>query len=359
MLKEQSETLFEPTTTVDQPIETKGKTATGALGEISDVEAAARCLKDYVSAHDDGTKMFRFLSALAAEVLADLKKGRTGEVSTKSIFLTLNPKGDPENASNRISGNWNDWVRKSEARLTGLQDFAANRGLAFYPWPVKRGDSKGGAGRPTQYAIEAVPFESRAQDNPASAASNPPHADIRYIRETTPKAAWWARWYFSNEFHFTGWRRLLFLTPAILALLSALLVFLVVWLTLAHQQAILPNRILVLVATVAIFGFIAWRLVASVGRLGDKRIIMAPDILLNFSEYGVQLELTRIDNTPGSASRLGLVRYAATCPICGARVLLASGGSEFHGRLVGRCKESPDEHVFSFDRVTRSGKFLR
>jgi len=185
------------------------------------------------------------------------------------------------------------------------------------------------------------------------------HADIDYIRETTPKPAWWASWFFSKEFHLTGWRRILFLTPAILMLIVALGVFLIVWLTLSHQQAIPPNRILVLVATAAAAGYFAWRMVSGVGRLGDKRIIMAPDILIGFREYGVQLELTRIDSTPGAASRLGLVRYAATCPICGAKVQVESGGREFHGRLVGRCQESPDEHVFSFDRIARAGKNLR
>lgn len=95
------------------------------------------------------------------------------------------------------------------------------------------------------------------------------------------------------------------------------------------------------------------------GRRGDKRIIMAPDILIGFREFGVQLELTRLDTAPGSASRLGLVRYAATCPICNARVQVESGGREFHRQLVGRCQESPDEHVYSFDRVTRSGTRLR
>jgi len=224
---------------------------------------------------------------------------------------------------------------------------------------VKKVDSKGGAGRPTQYAIEARPFEPQTLESQTGAIKGMPDADIHYIRETTPKPARWAGWFFSKEFHLTGWRRILFLTPAILMLLVALGVFLVVWLTLSHQQAIPPNRILVLVATAAAAVYFAWRMVWGVGRLGDKRIIMAPDILIGFREYGVQLELTRIDSTPGAASRLGLVRYAATCPICGAKIQVESGGREFHGRLVGRCQESPDEHVFSFDRVTRSGTSLR
>jgi len=359
MLEKQSATLFEPTTTVIHTVETKGKSPSTTPGDISATWEAARCLKDYVAAHDGGTRLFRFLDALATEVLAGLDKGGAGEVSTKSIYLTLDPNGDPEKASNRISGIWNEWERKSKDRLIGLQDYAANRGLAFYPWPVKKGDSKGGAGRPTQYAIEAQPIEPQTLESRTGAITGIPDADIHYIRETTPKPAWWASWFFSKEFHLTGWRRILFLTPAILMLIVGLAVFLLVWLTLSHQQAIPANRILVLVATATAAGYFAWSMVSGVGRLGDKRVIMAPDILIGFREYGVQLELTRIDSTPGAASRLGLVRYAATCPTCGARVQVASGGREFHGRLVGRCLESPDEHVFSFDRVTRAGINLR
>jgi len=359
MLEKQSETLFEPTATVNQAPETKGESSQTELMDFSATEEAARCLKDYVSAHDDGTRLFRFLAALAAEVLADLNKGGTGEVATIKIHNNLYPHGAKEEASRRISGVWNDWVKKSQDRLIGLQDYAAIQGLDYYPWPMKKGDSKGGFGRHTHYAIEALPIEKQALESQASEVTSVPYADIRYIRETMPKPAWWASWFFSNEFHLTGWRRILFLTPAILMLIVALGVFLIVWLTLSHQQAIPPNRILVLVATAAAAGYFAWRMVLGVGRLGDKRIIMAPDILIGLREYGVQLELTRINSTPGAPSRLGLVRYAATCPICGAKVQVESGGHEFHGRLVGRCQESPDEHVYSFDRVTRSGKNLR
>lgn len=359
MLEKQSETVVEPSATVSQPLVTKGELPSTDLGEVSATDDVARCLKDYASTHDDGTRLFRFLDALATEVLADLDKGGLGEASTKSIYFTLYPNGEPENASNRISGAWNDWEKKSQERLIGLQDYAANRGLLVYPWPVKRGDSKGGAKRPMLYAIEVRPIAAQTLESQPGEASSTPVADIHYIRETTPKPAWWARWFFSKEFHLTGWRRVLFLTPAVLMLLSALGVFLIVWLTLSQQSALSTNRILVLVATAVMFGFIAWRSVTGVGRLGDKRIIMAPDILIGFREYGVQLELTRIDTTPGATSRLGLVQYAATCPICGARVQVESGGREFYRRLVGRCQESPDEHVFSFDRVMRSGKSLR
>jgi hypothetical protein len=354
MLEKQSETVDKPTSTVELSIEIKGKTPTHAYEGVSDSAAVAHCLRDYVSEHDDGSKAFRFLAALASETLDVLGKNGQQGIGTKDIYLTAQSDTDTDKATRWVSEAWNGWLKKRDERLSGLQDFAANRGLDFHPWPEKKGDGKGGSGRTTLYTIEALPLIKQQAKTLAT-----PDADIHYIRETTPKPAWWARWFFNKEIHLTGWRRVLFLTPAMLSLFAALIVFLSVWISLLYQESLPANRILTSILTAGIFIYIAWHLVTGVGRLGDKRIIMAPDILINFREYGVQLELTRIDSTPGAASRLGLVRYAATCPVCGARVQVDSGGREFHERLVGRCQESPDEHVFSFDRVTRSGKSLR
>lgn len=53
-----------------------------------------------------------------------------------------------------------------------------------------------------------------------------------------------------------------------------------------------------------------------------------------------------------------LVRWKADCPICGAPVELKSESPISPG-LVGCCVESPDEHSFTFDRVTLEGRPLR
>ena len=63
--------------------------------------------------------------------------------------------------------------------------------------------------------------------------------------------------------------------------------------------------------------------------------------------------------------RLHVTSYVADCPICGAdgngrsSIHPASGGWEFHGRTVGRCIHAPQEHVWSFDHIARTGRFLR
>lgn len=53
------------------------------------------------------------------------------------------------------------------------------------------------------------------------------------------------------------------------------------------------------------------------------------------------------------------IKYASQCPVCEAEVLLDKGEPDFPRRIVGRCQESPREHVYSFDRVTKTGMRLR
>jgi hypothetical protein len=82
-----------------------------------------------------------------------------------------------------------------------------------------------------------------------------------------------------------------------------------------------------------------------------------------------ELECISTDKIRKSTDRpirkIQLVSYWATCPICkenlkrNVRIELKKGGKEFPNRLIGCCSESPAEHIYSFDRITRIGKHLR
>lgn len=100
-------------------------------------------------------------------------------------------------------------------------------------------------------------------------------------------------------------------------------------------------------------------------RLVRKRVIRAPIWLQPFSLFrGNVFELRPEQITP-RFTPVKLSRYVADCPICGVEgagrssIRPASGGREFHGRIVGRCQHAPNEHVWSFDHITRQGRFLR
>jgi hypothetical protein len=91
------------------------------------------------------------------------------------------------------------------------------------------------------------------------------------------------------------------------------------------------------------------------------RIVMAPLWMIPLKETNVQLELrkTGVDSETGNDIReLRLLVYSAKCPICFNRIELENGGLQFPFRIVGRCIESPREHVYSFDHVTKVGRLL-
>ncbi|NEX19879.1 hypothetical protein G3480_06045 [Thiorhodococcus mannitoliphagus] len=99
--------------------------------------------------------------------------------------------------------------------------------------------------------------------------------------------------------------------------------------------------------------------------LAQNNLARAPLWWQSFTDFGDTVIERRFDPTGFSASRLHLVRYVADCPRCGAEgpgrsaVRLASGRLEFWGRIVGRCRNVPNEHVWSFDHGTGEGRFLR
>lgn len=87
---------------------------------------------------------------------------------------------------------------------------------------------------------------------------------------------------------------------------------------------------------------------------------MASDFFMSWGEISIVQELVTVEdqNRNFLYKKVKLTKYVALCTICNAKVELARGEPDFPRRVIGRCKESPQEHVFSFDRVTKLGSFL-
>ena len=92
--------------------------------------------------------------------------------------------------------------------------------------------------------------------------------------------------------------------------------------------------------------------------LFDLRIVMAPEALTPISQTNVTLEIRR-PSGDDEVGELAFVRYTALCAKCDGSVVVYPGGQDFPGRLVGRCRRSGREHVYSFDHVVRIGLPLR
>lgn len=86
------------------------------------------------------------------------------------------------------------------------------------------------------------------------------------------------------------------------------------------------------------------------------RIIKAPILFIEYNVMNAELEcyLDKNDNYKVYC----LTEITSTCPICTAPIILAEGKPDQKAPLVGRCKEAPHAHVYSFDRMTMKGYFL-
>lgn len=227
-------------------------------------------------------------------------------------------------------------------------------GLNEYPKIVRE------EGRPTKYRLTTIELTPTAPVPLGTLSIATSGGQIKYRPDLYPNLSWLGRLQFGSEsgIRWTKARRYRKLAIVLLGvILLVLLVFALLTAILFQPSTATKVTVATLVVTLGVLYLIFQHLEAEV-ELFDKRLVIAPDHLTALGEWGVVLEYVPGSNAEDSRT-VRAVRYTATCPICGAMVHPSAGGNEFPGRIVGRCKESPREHVLSFDHVTRSGSILR
>jgi hypothetical protein len=157
----------------------------------------------------------------------------------------------------------------------------------------------------------------------------------------------------TSRAHYRKW---LFLTPFFAQLILAGLAMVLLALT---AFAPLVLRVPFMLSNYLAIGGFGALVIAGIwtrwGRLFDDRVLLLGSNDLAGATEGVVLDRERANDETFMVLR----RYVAPCPICQtATVRLARGEPEFRRRIVGRCEESPREHVYSFDRVTLEGEPL-
>jgi hypothetical protein len=108
--------------------------------------------------------------------------------------------------------------------------------------------------------------------------------------------------------------------------------------------------------------YVLWRLGYIIYELMEKGVAKAPDWMVRISDRNALFAVSRENSTDKEkrkAKIIELITYEAECPICNDIILIERGGKEFNGRYVGKCTLAPKEHVFSFDHVTKKGKYFR
>jgi len=336
--------------------------------DLDKLRQSAECvlgLYDELVANNDPRRDQIAMSLFRAVATLSLERAQPGinlqdirftsdELFKKAVELGFTKSSIKETASEWVRKNWKKLELQINDRAGHLQDLSQRKDLDYYPW-IGKDKSQGGQGKHSYYFLIAKPFNETEKIE--SKCYDLPEGGLRFAPELLSNFPIWARWV--NGFVLKGWQKYAFLLPVLLAMLFGLFL-LYALLTLGINGNI--STVSWLSYWVISGGLIAAVLSSPLYRVVTSRIVMAPTWMIPIKERSVQLELKRIDTDPetGNAIReLRLMVYSAKCPICSGRVEVEGGGMEFPFRLIGRCCESPREHVFSFDHVTRIGKPLR
>lgn len=154
-----------------------------------------------------------------------------------------------------------------------------------------------------------------------------------------------------GEFRTHSWRGMVWAFWLVLASFMVILIGWLYWQMHAFSRPITTGDLVLLTGLMAA-AWVCWRFVVRpMVLLLSDRITPAGDLLTAWTESPCQLEMAKTEN--GRVIRV--VRYSAICPICAGQIELEYGYGHDHRRLFGRCNESPQEHAFTFDRITLKG----
>lgn len=215
----------------------------------------------------------------------------------------------------------------------------------------------GGRGVQTRYRLEFVTTPDPSSEDPVVGTETTDQDQLVY-RVDRVKPSWWLRLLLgSRPFPVASWRGYILLGSAVVNFLLIALLWWALWAAWSKPQALTTAAFAQLGVTLALSGFLWW-LTGPVRKLPTQRVTLAGPAHLAFGELFGQLR-TMPEGTSSDRRRIfSVVRHWAICPVCSAEVDLDDGGRAYPDRLVGRCHDAPQEHVFSFDPVRLTGRRL-
>lgn len=332
------------------------------------MEATENDLCAFIDWLDDQKLTDKAASAMRGLALSMIDDLRSGSAATPKVREVFGPLGG-------IKGIANDpQAAKAALSTTMLQTFFDGNGRKFGEWLAETGrhdcaplclryDQFGrGRAKPMQYWLERLPEIrpgetgeprlSEPEDPPATSHDEDLAAEVisytmAYCQDADLTA--WGRFIFRDgRLIRSNWRWRLLPIRLIAMLLGVGAMFVVTVLQSFFGSTVLVQATLVL-EVLALTAFAAISLRAWVHAIHD-RLRPAPDELLAIGEPA---EIEILGSGPSAEWRL--VRYTATCAVCAGEIRVQPGEPDFPRRMVGRCHQSPREHVFSFDRITLLG----
>jgi|APLak6261664640_1056046.scaffolds.fasta_scaffold03473_4 hypothetical protein len=324
--------------------------------EKEELRQLAQCLKDFLGLDRMYTNPYAILSFLADQTIKNIEANRHTSFKSAEIAKTVsNGNSEP---SAWLSQYWKKIDRDlKQLHINGLSEFALKRGLKKYPWVTKI-ESPGGAGHQAQYLITGIEIDKSIVVKSDRFSDVP--FDIEYVAVQDIKPSFIARFIFNTNHSAIGWRKWLLVFYPMLEMVAFSLMGSVLILGFFMGNHAITSRDLVYLIFIYFTFLLCKHAYQRSHAFLNDRIIMASDHFMSFKENNIVQELVTVNNDQGDFlyKKVQLTKYVGICPICSAQVVLEKGEPDFSKRVVGRCKESPREHVYSFDRTMKKGNKL-
>lgn len=321
------------------------------------------CFRDWLATQRDETKALVLLRVLADESYKVASSADPEQLEFDALDLAQACQwpeaNDFEAASRKIKSA--NLERYLSSRTSDLDAFFSQRGLRHTLEVRKRSPS--GRHRAQWFLVPhaLAPDLDSAGSEPdivpvqegSTTAGNLIEYDYAPVGSVQP--SWMARLFFgAGWFRTRSLRGLLFLGTGLAPAVCIAGLAATVWLFLFVNRPVRTADLAFFIFAAGL-GWMLWDQLRRLWWLLADRIVPASEFLLKWSEAPAQLESFK----DGNARVIGLVRYGATCPVCAAAIELRYGEGTERRRLFGCCVEAPQEHVFTFDRVTRRGRRVR
>lgn len=322
--------------------------------------SAATWLREWLRLEGGNNRSAQVLAALAEQTERSLQRGEpapSADMETlREIVLSTEAgsRGNQQPTARWLTKKqlqtW--WDFREEPRMS----HARAAGVSLRPRFVTQ--AGGGRGNPNRFSLAFEPPPVSGEVGDASATDHEIETGQVVYSAQQLKGSLLYRWLLPGRaVPLRSWRGLLLAGGLILSVLVVLAVWLLLLMVLKHPGPVNSLHVTFALLTAGATAGVYW-----VERpwlaLPEDRVVIAPDVLLPWAEPFGQLQLIR-DKESKRSGWLNLVRYSGTCPLCAGTVELTSGRREFPGRIIGRCRDSPLEHVYSFDPVSLIGQPLR
>lgn len=224
---------------------------------------------------------------------------------------------------------------------------------------VRNNGTKGGKGNEKLFWLDIEKYPESVEDLAEDNGDAVDFSSVAYTRAepSTIKVFWFYKLIFKHgELKNRSLRGLALVTVIFSSLVLGLLYLICVSLVLVRSGQTFTSFDFFILLTNGLFTWNAWKKwFQPILNIPESRVIKAPLGFLALSELDAEIEMYR-DKHRNQITRF--TRFTSVCPICTSDIVLREGMPDQKAPLVGRCVESPYDHVYSFDRVTLKGKYL-